>query len=212
MRHVVFVTVTALVLAAARTLDADDTSSTVPFRRAIRIMPAAEALDFIENRLVESTLRETSRRSATFAEMLRALDGLRDVIVYLQTATLEERGLHGRARFGVARSGVLVGLITIHRFRPAELKGRIRAIAHELAHAFEAACLTHRATTSALHEALAARATSYGRKGSAETPFPRAVETAVLDEWFRQQPTTPQIDALALEYGLTECPRQAAAR
>src|SRR6187431_263153 len=107
MRRVVFVTVTALVLAVACTLDAEDTSSTVSFRRAIRIMPAAEARDFTENKLVEFTLRETSRRSATFAELLRALDGLPDVIVYLQTATLEERGLHGRARFEVARSGVL---------------------------------------------------------------------------------------------------------
>jgi len=212
MRRVVFVTVTALVLAVACTLDAEDTSSTVSFRRAIRIMPAAEARDFTENKLVEFTLRETSRRSATFAELLRALDGLPDVIVYLQTATLEERGLHGRARFEVARSGVLVGQITIHRFRPAELKARIRTIAHELAHAFEVACLRRRATTSALHEALAARATSYGRRRSAETPFARAVEMAVLDEWFRQQLTTPQIGALALEYGLTDCPGQAAAR
>jgi hypothetical protein len=204
MRQNVFVVV-ALVLAVARTLNAENTAGTVSFGGALRIMPAAEAQDFTETALVKLTVREMLRRSATFAELARVVDSVPDVIVYIQTATLEQRGLRGRARFEVARSGVVIGQITLHRFRPTELEARISTIAHELAHAYEVVCLKRPVTTYDLREALAARATSYGRTRSAETPFASAVETVVRDEWFGEQLTPSQLDPLALRYGLTDC-------
>jgi hypothetical protein len=204
LRQNVFVVV-ALVLAVARTLDAENTAGTVSFGGAVRIMPAAEGQDFTETALVKLTVREMLQRSATFAELARAVDSVQNMIVYIRTATLE-RGLHGRARFEVARSGVVIGQITLHRFRPTELEARIRTIAHELGHTYEVVCLKRPITMSSLREALAIRTPSPGGTRSAETPFARAVETAVLDEWFRQQLTASQLDVLARKHHLTDCP------
>ena len=159
----------------------------------------------IETALVRLALVEMLERSPTFAEIVRLLEHVPNLIVYVRVGSLPAQRLHGRAVFEVAPSGVVVGQVTIHRFRPADLDLRVRTIAHELGHAYEVACLP-RSNTARLHDALTARAAAYGKPHSMETPFAAAVEGAVVDEWFQQAPMRSALDALASQFGLTDCP------
>jgi hypothetical protein len=202
MRLVVVVMV--VVLSCTEMLSAAAAAAMHPFGSGV-IRVRASPPHHTETALVLFALAEMLERSPTFAELVRGLENVPDLIVYVRVGSLAAQGLHGRAVFDVAPSGVVVGQITIHRFRPVDLDLRLRAIAHELGHAYEVACLP-RSTTSALHDALTARAAAHGKPHSMETPFAAGVEMAVLEEWFQQAPTHSRLRALARQFRLADCP------
>ena len=83
---------------------------------------------------------------------------------------------------------------------------RMRAIAHELAHAVEIACLPRASATADLETLLSHRAHQPYLKGveSAETPFPETVEKVVFQE-YRNERVSMDFSKLVEMHGLTEC-------
>ena len=147
------------------------------------------------------TADERRRRSPTVRQMLEVLRGTPRVVLAAQPA--ESMRLLGRGQFHI-EGWRTIGVMEIVVHQDSQL--RTRAIAHELAHAVEIACLPPQPDTAALHRTLAKRA-GYLNAGplGVETPFAPAAETAVLREFYKPRDTAGRLPALAAQYDLPGC-------
>jgi hypothetical protein len=154
--------------------------------------------------LLRSTTSAMVERSATFSDILRGLGRAGDVLLLVKEASLKDQHVLGRTRFEVDANGVIIGHIEIDSFPDDPFLKRMATIAHELAHAYEVACLPRTRTTAELRRTLITRAQTWGRRGSTETPFARAAE-AVIGSEFRFTRNGSQLKALSAQYGLEPC-------
>lgn len=146
------------------------------------------------------TLRELLASSATFRQMVAVLKESPDVFVLLRSSHELEPGLGGRGRFSVGpRKIVAIFEIALGGRRKA-------AVAHEIAHAVEVACLPGINDLEDLHRLLLERAglpTSRSRLLPIETPFPIAVQRIVLRELAGGDVKAGQLAEVAARYGLS---------
>jgi hypothetical protein len=116
--------------------------------------------------------------SPAFATLLTILQSAPHVIAFIRATHVA--GKLGQTQIYVA-SGQTFVMMEINPFRVEPLL-RVRAIAHEVAHAAEAACLPQMPSTTALHGRLIERARKAGAP-SLETPFPAAMEQLVVSQY-----------------------------
>jgi len=153
--------------------------------------------------LLRSMSAELMTISPTFRQMLEALKTATHM--NLRARPVGGRRALGRGHFTVAGTFTM-GLMEISVFR-RDSHLQVRAIAHELAHATEIACLPPQADTATLHQRLVGRA---GREGvlkghGIETPFALAAERIVLREYMGHGLPEGQLPYLATTYDLPLC-------
>ena len=153
--------------------------------------------------LLRYTAAELAFDSPTFLQMLEAVKGAPNVM--LRARPLTGRRTLGRGRFVVA-GGFTIGLMEIHVHR-RDPHLRVRAIAHETAHAAEIACLPPQSDTAALRQILVDRATRQGLAGgdTIETSFAIAAEAVVFREYYGHRAAGGQLPILATTYELPLC-------
>jgi hypothetical protein len=136
-----------------------------------------------ELKLLRETADALASVSPTFARMLATVKSAPRLIVFVRPGTRAEK--LGQTHFYVT-AGRTFGVMEINPYRLQPLL-RVRAIAHELAHAVEIACLPSQGDTSSLKAILIdLAANNSGRTGlSTETRFPATIERIVLDEFQR---------------------------
>jgi hypothetical protein len=149
------------------------------------------------------TADDLTRRSPTFRQMLDVLRSTPHLVLGAQPAE-PSRSL-GRGHFHVEGSRT-IGIMEIVVHQDAQL--RVRAVAHELAHAVEIACLPPQPDTAALQRTLAQRGGYFniGPRGM-ETPFAAAVERVVLREAWKARDAPGRLPMLAAKYDLPRCAR-----
>ena len=156
-----------------------------------------------ELNLLRDTASLLIARSAIFREMLdliAAAPHLRmgilavtDVSPLLGTTGFH---VHGEWTYG------LMNINMTHR----DPKLRARAIAHEVAHAAEVACLPPAASTQALLQSLRPRRSAVPlTEQPGETPFAMAAEQVVMTEYLRRGPAGGRVVDLAARFGLHHC-------
>jgi hypothetical protein len=175
-----------------------------PFTRGVRLLRSSTG-DPKWKSLMTLTAGELLERSPTFAELMDRVATAPGVLVYIEGGRLTKHGLIGRSRFEITATGTLIGRIEVNEVdavQPSAFDLRVRGLAHELAHAYEVICLRlPKHDTTALRDRLAARATIQTK----ESPFARAVEAVVIQDWFVRPRTPSRLKALALRYDLNEC-------
>ncbi len=156
--------------------------------------------------LLRAAATELASLSPTFRQMVETIRGAeRFAVIVRPVAVL--RAL-GEGRF-VVKDAWTVGLVDIGAHR-LDYRLRVRALAHELAHATEIACLPRHDTTDELRETLAARAGQSGHRGPMETPFADAIERVVLREATSNSASEGRLGALAAAHDLPSCAALAA--
>jgi hypothetical protein len=153
--------------------------------------------------LIRETADDLARTSTTFAGMLAIVKSTSWLIVLARPAAIP--GKLGQTQFYIEseRTFALMEL-NVHRLNPA---ARVRAIAHELAHVAEVACLPQTRATSQLLRDLSSHARRHSAPGdSTESAFPLAVEKVVLAEYRDESAPRGDITSLARRHGLSDCP------
>ena len=161
-----------------------------------------ESGDSVGAERLRATARELMQRSPTFAGLIESLADAGNMILILQPGPIEGLLGHGRYR---AVDGRITGVITVNTYLGHKDK-RVRALAHELAHAFEIACMLPTGDISGLREQYAKR---LGRpvppRTRVETPFARAVEHVVDKESHQSVRGPTQLPDLAARHGFAGC-------
>lgn len=170
---------------------------TVSFDQVVVTQPDADTGDRNSAKLLRTTATALMTRSLTFAELVTALARRSDLSLTMRPASLQ-RWL-GLGRYQVV-NGRIYGAIKVNP-NPDNRRLRERAIAHELAHAFEIACLLDSNVTG-WRERLAERASRIA-SGTFETPFADAIEMAVARESDRFESVA--FITIVRRHGLGEC-------
>lgn len=154
-------------------------------------------------RLLRETADALASASATFAQMLAVVKSAPRLIILVRPAIIADK--LGQTQFFVTSERTF-GVMDINPYRLQPLL-RLTAIAHELAHAVEIACMPWQRDTSGLRSILVERAKSDSGRGrlSTETRFPSALERVVLNEYQHTSRPGSGISALAQTHGLTDC-------
>jgi len=174
------------------------------FTRGVRLLGSSTG-DPKWKALMTWTAAEMLKRSSTFAELMDRVATAPGVLVYIEGGHISAHGLIGRSRFEITPSGTLIGRVEIDEVdavRPSAFDLRVRGLAHELAHAYEVICLRlpqHDTTT--LRDRLAVRASIETK----ESPFARAVEVEIIQDWFERPRTPSRLKALARRHDLNAC-------
>lgn len=151
---------------------------------------------------IRDTSAGLSARSATYRHLLDALSGIPNVSVHLRPRKAPGGRLgHGEFR----RSGAwLVGTIVIDPFESMPLL-RARAIAHELGHLYELACLHQSDEGSDLLRALQRRGAGSRQPRATETPFAGRLEDRVLEEFLNPSASPERFSELTVRHRLANC-------
>jgi hypothetical protein len=154
--------------------------------------------------VLRATAADLAAKSPTFRQMLATVGNAERLLVVIRPVG-STRGL-GEGRFMVDR-GVTVGRLTVgaHRDNPTL---RVRALAHELGHATEVACLPRQADTEELRRLITFRAGQDGWRGPVDTPFADAIERVILREFARnsrKSGTNGRLGILAAAHALPLC-------
>jgi hypothetical protein len=161
-----------------------------------------ESGDSVGAERLRSTAAKLMERSPTFASLMESLAQAGHMVMILQPGPVE--GLLGHGRYRGA-NGRITGVITVNTYLRNPDK-RVRALAHELAHAFEIACMLPTGDISGLREQYAKR---LGRpvppRTRVETPFARAVERVVEREAHQSVRAPTTLPALAARHGFGGC-------
>ncbi len=168
----------------------------------MQVVTASSNMEDADAELLRYAAVDLTRVSPTFRQLLEALRDAPHLVI--RARTLGATTALGRGHFYVA-GGRTIGMmeIAVHR---GDRRLRSRAIAHELAHAVEVACLPPQPDTATLYRTLLERGrSSSGAPRGIETPFAAAVETAVDRETCRRKPPTGQLPVLAAKFGLPRC-------
>ena len=154
--------------------------------------------------LIRDTADLLASASPTFAQMLVIVKSASRLILFVRPATIAGDRL-GQTQFYVV-SEKTFGVMDINTYRLHPLM-RMRALAHELAHAVEIACMPWQLDTPGLRSILVDRAKSDGGRGSlsTETRFPSALEVMVLNEYQHTSRPGSGVSALAETHGLSDC-------
>lgn len=171
------------------------------FADVVRAAPNQASQDRADMALLETTGNELMDRSATFADMIVSLKSFRGVLLYLRPASLD--GLLGRGRYAIGGER-LTGVIEINAFRVAPHL-RVRALAHELAHAYEIGCLARTGDTSAVRRVLSRRGSNGRRSQDIETRFAQAMEVTVVREYFNRSAARSRLAELSITHGVSPC-------
>ena len=161
-----------------------------------------------DERFLAEQFAIVQQRSPTFRDMVSAIGAVGGIRVLLAPRPELQRDekLMGRTQLRSAPDGLVAYTdIVVNREHPLVT---VEAIAHELGHAIEAACLGPVGSLDALRAALRARAIGHVPSavgGTLETPFPKAVGRVVAGEWPQAQGTAGRFDALVREFGLARC-------
>ena len=129
-------------------------------------------------RLFQVTADGMAAASPAFATMLAILQSAPHVMTFVRATAVS--GKLGQTQIYVAAGRTFV-MMELNPFRVDPLL-RVRAIAHEVAHAAEAACLPPMPSTAALQGHLIERAKQAGTS-SLESPFPTAMEQIVVSQY-----------------------------
>lgn len=171
------------------------------FARVVRIVPGEARHERTDLSLLRATGSDLVDRSATFAAMIESLSTVRGLMLYMRPAVLD--GLLGRGRYEIDRER-LIGIIEVNPYR-FEPQLRVRAIAHEIAHAYEIGCLARGGEASGVREVLNRRRTNDRRSPDIETGFAQAVEIAVQREFFNRSPERSRLAELSVAHGVGPC-------
>lgn len=136
--------------------------------------------------LLLDTMTALVSASPTFSEVVGVLKAAPNLMLLVHPIT--SRGQLGRGRYFIS-GGRIVGFVDINvdRLQP---RLRVRAIAHELAHATEIVCQAGETDRSGAN------------RGES---FAHAVEETVLREYLTKVPAPEQLASLAVKYGLSRC-------
>ena len=189
----------ALALVVCTIVSAEARGSFIAWRDVVRDSGSVKP----DLELIRQTADSMALRSPTFAQMLTMLRSAPDVIVFVQATAVA--GKLGETRFFVA-SGQTMMVMQLNTYR-VQPTLRIRGLAHELAHAVEVACMPRQSDTRLLAKILFEHGRPYSlpQAPSAETPFPAAVENAVLHEYQRSADSTGELWNLTRQYSLPGC-------
>jgi hypothetical protein len=156
-----------------------------------------------ELRLLRDTADAMAGVSPTFSHMLGVVKSAPHLIMFVRAAVIE--GKLGQTQFHVV-SNTTFGVMDINPYRK-QPTWRIRAIAHELAHAVEIACFPSQRDTSGLRSILLKHAAhNRGRGGlPTETRFPAALEQIVVSEYQKPSRSVNELSRIAESHGLTDC-------
>jgi hypothetical protein len=188
---------------AGRAAGGEEPDTQTAFRRAVHVEPNEHSGSPGDEAMIRATGDDLVAHSPTFAALIAMLSETPDVTIFLRPARL--RGLIGRGQFRQVGTRT-IGVIEIQPFAhdPHE---RVRALAHELAHAYEVACAKGRSTATGADAVLVAY--GEGRPGprQIETTFAPALAAEVLREYrTRGASSRPsRLAALAAEHGLPAC-------
>jgi len=164
-----------------------------------------------ERRMVRDAILDLQRGSATFRDLVRVIERSGRLLVFLDPSTdlRTTYALIGRTRFSATTTRV-VAFVEVH-VDPLDVTQRRLAIAHELAHVAEVACLGPVDSQDALEQAMARHLGRRCRSRSdqpIETDFAVAAGQAVLREMVPTPASESRFRALALVHRLPACPTQ----
>jgi hypothetical protein len=209
MRRRFMVTCTGLILAGAPAASAGPTPQ--PTRVGpIALVPSASTPTAGHVLIVAASLDALGRRSATFREMLTLLDSTPRIrVVVSPSRELRHlRGLIGLTRF-VHAGRLVVASVEVHMDLENQMTLPL-ALAHEVAHVVEVACLGTLETASVLRDRLRHRAGLSGRAAAGaaiETAFAEAAGHTVVREMRSGGEQSSQLSTLAARHGLYACQR-----
>ncbi len=163
--------------------------------------PAASRVP--ERELLRETAAVLHERSALFRQMAAVIAATPHLRMSIMAVTSAAPMLgntafrvHGAWTYGVMTINVL------HR----DPRLRARALAHEVAHAAEVACMPPAPTTQALLESLDPwRSAAPMTERAGETPFARAAEEVAMGEFHRRRGPGGGLPELAARFGRTLC-------
>ena len=164
--------------------------------------------NYVDGRLIADTINELRAKSATFDEMVRLLGSSRLLTMIKPKADLRAAtGLIGRTRFSVGskRTVAFVELLPLRD----DIRTRREAVAHELAHVVEVACLGPVTDQDDLHQRMRLQLTRFSERSRSsvlETRFASTVAKAVVRETLKRRTVQGQLTHLLGRDGLTSCP------
>jgi hypothetical protein len=167
------------------------------------------SMTYSSGQLVARTILELPRLSPTFKDLMAFLEASPQITITIAPFSdiSETERLIGFTRFRVYPTWI-VGSIEVYadRLHPAL---STEALAHELAHVVEVACLGDVDSSASLYSRLLKQTgdSSSPRPGAAlETGFAREIGKVVSRERSFTHPTTSEFRSVAQRHGLTFCP------
>jgi hypothetical protein len=178
-------------------------------KTSIVVLTSSTKPNYFDGKLIGSVIDELRASSPTFRELLAVLAASPRLMTLISPSTdlHDIDGMIGKTRFLVRRDRVMafVEVFMDH----ANIRIRQEAIAHELGHIAEVACLGSFEDQDGLYQILRRRAEWSGMvaKGAVlETAFAVTIGRRVLHEARSKAKPTSQFMRLAAESGLTACP------
>lgn len=161
----------------------------------------------MESQMLVETFDDLRRRSPLFREMVDVVDASR-VLTYVRPLRGSDRaGLMGQTRFSVGERRIVARVdVAVSRDSP---RVRMQAMAHEIAHVVEVACLGHIPNQAALFERMqpqAARFSGTGRGSPMETRFAERIQWLVIKDLLSKAPVAGRLRAMTEREHLTACP------
>jgi hypothetical protein len=177
-------------------------------RMSIVVRTSPQAPNYLDGLLIWQTVLDLQQRSPTFRDLLDVLMASPRSLALLKPAPelLQTQGLIGRTRFTAGPSHVVAFVdVVVERLNPSM---RRLAIAHELAHVAEVACLGYIDTQDALHQRMVAHVGSAARRGGPpiETGFALETGQVIVHEVEARVSRPSQFSRLARAHRLTSCP------
>ena len=177
-------------------------------RMAIVVRTSPKTPNHLDGLLIWETVLDLQRRSPTFRDLLDVLMASPRSLALLTPAPeiLQTDGLIGRTRFRAGPQHVVAFVeVIVDRFNPSM---RRLAIAHELAHVAEVACLGFIDTQDALQQRMAVHVGSVSaRRGQPiETGFALETGQVIVREAEARIGRPSQFSRLARAHRLTSCP------
>jgi hypothetical protein len=178
-------------------------------KNSIVLLTSSSNPNYLDAKLIGSVIAELRVASPTFRDVLAVLATSSRLLTLISPSTDVRYvdGMVGKTRFLVGPDRV-VAFVDIFMDR-TNTRTRQAAIAHELAHIAEVACLGPIDDQEGLRQILRRRADWYGMaaKGAVlETAFAIAAGRQVLQEATSRARLASQFMRLASESGLTACP------
>src|SRR5262245_11231162 len=162
----------------------------LPEMRESIVLLTSPKSQYVEGTIIADTIKDLRAASPTFDQMISVLGGSSILTLISPAPNLEgEKGLMGQTRFFVGpRKLVAIMQVVTPLDNPIR---RREALAHELAHIVEVACLGQIRSGAELQERIQTQLTRYSdrRPGRVmETRFPNHVARVVLSEARRRDP------------------------
>ncbi len=209
MRRALSVASLAVVLSSASAGRALCGDVPIPeMRESLVILTSPSSHTQMDGRLIAEAINELRRRSATFDQMLGTLAASR-VLTFISPSVDVRRqaGLIGRTRFAIGKSRI-VAIVEVGASRD-DVRIRREAIAHEVAHVVEVACLGPIESQEALYQRLRPQLVWFSDSNRArpmETRFADRAAKTVMREAGGRRTDVSQLGRLAAREGLTACP------